>query len=158
MKRFGPAPQFIDVEERVPVPVGEACGSCGEPIAEGDSGMIMPCLAYAAGGPVAGELVQHIECAARQALGSVGHQLQRCHCYGGTEDDPPGLSRRAAARAAWDLAEVLRQLRKVYPIELCLAWLEAAHGELEWRKPIDMIRAGQGEIVADMFYRARRIP
>jgi len=42
----------------------------------------------------------HLECAIRMAVGSVGHQLGRCTCYGGTEDDPPGATRREAAIAA----------------------------------------------------------
>lgn len=46
----------------------------------------------------------HWECAARQAVGSVGHQLGRCSCFGGTEDDPPEMSRREAAQAALALA------------------------------------------------------
>ena len=32
--------------------------------------------------------------------GSVGHQMHLCGCYGGDKDDPPGLGRRDAARAA----------------------------------------------------------
>lgn len=46
----------------------------------------------------------HWECAARAVLGSVGHQQGRCGCYGGTEEDPPGMTRREAARAALALA------------------------------------------------------
>jgi len=44
----------------------------------------------------------HFECSARGAIGSVGHQKKRCSCYGGTEDDPPGMTKRQAARAALD--------------------------------------------------------
>lgn len=42
----------------------------------------------------------HYECAARAVIGSVGHIEGRCTCYGGTEEDPPGLTRREAAKAA----------------------------------------------------------
>ena len=42
----------------------------------------------------------HRECAARGALGSVGHLQGRCGCYGGKDEDPPGLTRRQAAIAA----------------------------------------------------------
>lgn len=42
----------------------------------------------------------HLECAIRNIVGSVGHQLRRCSCFGGTEEDPPGLTRRQAASAA----------------------------------------------------------
>jgi hypothetical protein len=42
----------------------------------------------------------HYECGLRAALGSLGHQRRRCSCYGGEEEDPPGLTRRQAAMAA----------------------------------------------------------
>jgi hypothetical protein len=42
----------------------------------------------------------HYECGLRAAIGSVGHQKMRCFCFGGEEEDPPGLSRRQAAMAA----------------------------------------------------------
>lgn len=42
----------------------------------------------------------HYECGLRAALGSVGHQRKLCFCYGGTEEDPPGMTRRQAAVAA----------------------------------------------------------
>lgn len=44
--------------------------------------------------------LQHSECSLRLAAGSVGHQRGRCSCYGGDEEDPPGVSRRVAAKAA----------------------------------------------------------
>lgn len=49
--------------------------------------------------------VIHHECAARSALGSVGHQAGRCSCYGGTDEDPPGMTKREAARAAQAYAQ-----------------------------------------------------
>lgn len=42
----------------------------------------------------------HRECFLREVGGSVGHQQKRCSCYGGTEDDPPGMTKREAAEAA----------------------------------------------------------
>ena len=45
----------------------------------------------------------HIECAFRGVGGSVGHILKRCSCYGGTEEDPPGMTKREAAKAALEL-------------------------------------------------------
>lgn len=42
----------------------------------------------------------HWECAARSVIGSVGHQKRECPCYGGTNEDPPGVTRREAAVAA----------------------------------------------------------
>ena len=43
----------------------------------------------------------HLECISRMILGSVGHQLRRCPCHGGTEEDPPGVSKREAPRQAY---------------------------------------------------------
>lgn len=47
----------------------------------------------------------HRECAIRVTAGSLGHQMGLCCCPGnpGTLDDPPGVSKRDAARAAADL-------------------------------------------------------
>jgi hypothetical protein len=42
----------------------------------------------------------HYECGLRSVLGSVGHQRGLCSCYGGTEEDPPHMTRRQAAQAA----------------------------------------------------------
>lgn len=47
--------------------------------------------------------IAHIECAARKVIGSVGHLLGKCYCYGGTEEDPPGMTYRQAAKVALDL-------------------------------------------------------
>jgi hypothetical protein len=44
--------------------------------------------------------VMHYECSLRSVIGSVGHQQRRCSCYGGDQEDPPGLTRREAAKAA----------------------------------------------------------
>ncbi len=45
----------------------------------------------------------HANCLLRQVIGSVGHQLGTCSCFGGTEEDPPGLTKRQAAKAAAEL-------------------------------------------------------
>jgi len=42
----------------------------------------------------------HKECMMRMTIGSVGHMLQLCSCYGGNEEDPPNMTRRQAAQAA----------------------------------------------------------
>jgi hypothetical protein len=84
-----------------PTPVGAFCGWCEESIEEGDEGEIMPLLG--AGGTV-GASVYHRECQVRAVVGSVGHQSGKCSCFGGTEEDPPGMTRREAARAAMRLA------------------------------------------------------
>lgn len=45
----------------------------------------------------------HRECMVRSVAGSVGHQSGRCSCYGGEEEDPPGMTLREASRAAYDM-------------------------------------------------------
>jgi hypothetical protein len=42
----------------------------------------------------------HRECWTRMIVGSVGHQSGRCPCYGGSYEDPPGMTKREAAQAA----------------------------------------------------------
>jgi hypothetical protein len=80
---------------QVPAPVGATCLWCEEPIATEDSGW-----GQCANGPW-----MHVECFGRQMFGSTGHQLRLCPCYGGTyEGEPESMSKRDAARAAWDLA------------------------------------------------------
>jgi hypothetical protein len=69
------------------------CMWCEEPIVPGDR--------YETRGPcAAGFLYVHRECGARSVLGSVGHLKGKCTCFGGTEDDPPGMTKREAAKAA----------------------------------------------------------
>lgn len=49
----------------------------------------------------------HHECAARLVLGSLGHLQGKCSCFNRgseSEDDPPGLTKRQAAKAAFDFA------------------------------------------------------
>lgn len=73
-------------------PVGADCTGCDDKIEEGESG-----VRYA-NGPHA-----HAECHLRSVLGGVNHQKGLCTCCGGDEPpDPPGMTRREAAQAAWD--------------------------------------------------------
>jgi hypothetical protein len=55
----------------------------------------------------------HFECGFRSICGSVAHQLRRCHCFklGSKLSDPPGLTKREAARAALAL---FRQIAEWY--------------------------------------------
>lgn len=69
------------------------CLHCGEPVMAGDA-KTHTYISSEGPRPV------HHECAARAVLGSVGHQMGRCSCHGGTEEDPPGMTKREAARAA----------------------------------------------------------
>jgi hypothetical protein len=46
----------------------------------------------------------HEECAVRMIVGSAAHQLQECSCFlkTGARHDPPGISKREAAKLAFD--------------------------------------------------------
>jgi hypothetical protein len=82
----------------VPVPVGEKCFSCGEEIVATDQGQRMP---FAHDGGV--ELVnQHKECGLRNVMGPLAHLERRCRCFGGTDHDTPGLTKRQEALAVWE--------------------------------------------------------
>jgi hypothetical protein len=54
----------------------------------------------------------HTECAVRMISGSAAHQLHRCTCYGGTEEDPPGITAREAAKLAVETFDRLRAARQ----------------------------------------------
>lgn len=92
---FGPPWSRKPDEIQVPAPVGETCILCGEPIAEDDMGTINFV-----------NQVSHHECLMRSVIGSVGHLKGNCFCFGGTEEDPPGMSRREAAQAAVKLFQL----------------------------------------------------
>lgn len=83
-------------ERQIPPPVGEHCIFCREPIVATDSGTVN----------MAGQ-VSHYACQLRQVVGSVGHQLHLCSCYGGTQEDPEGMSHRQAAELAMKLHHAL---------------------------------------------------
>jgi hypothetical protein len=51
----------------------------------------------------------HYFCGIRAVVGSIGHMKQECSCFGGTNEDPPGLSKREAARVAGEYFIVHRQ-------------------------------------------------
>lgn len=97
MKAFGPTHASPDLQT-CPVPVGTKCLLCEEVFIDGDKGFLVP---YS--GPDGdSEVGQHRECFFRSIFGSVGHQKKKCSCFGGTEEDPPGMSKRQAAIAAFD--------------------------------------------------------
>jgi len=85
---------FCSPMKRAVTPVGSPCEYCGERVQFGEAGFLVP----DAGAGRA--LPWHRECFLRTVVGSLGHQLCRCSCYGGTEEDPPHLTRREAAIAA----------------------------------------------------------
>lgn len=94
MKWFGITLADPD-EVRIPTPVGQTCSFCQEPIRTGDRGCTIPDLS-------GGENPFHFECHMRMVVGSLAHQQERCSCFGGEEHDPPGMTLRQAARAAFE--------------------------------------------------------
>ncbi len=55
----------------------------------------------------------HQECAYRAACGSVAHLSHNCSCYipGSLAGDPPDMSKREAALAAWTIGKSLQDIR-----------------------------------------------
>lgn len=79
----------------------DTCQRCGEALDEGEGEFIHPGFF-------------HVECAARMAIGGMNHLLGRCVCCGGTEPpDPPGLTKREAARHALAVYRVQRQAERL---------------------------------------------
>lgn len=87
-------------------PVGQSCSYCHESIQDGERGLWRPCI-RAIGEDPSIEPV-HAECDFRMVMGSVGHIMEKCSCHGGTEEDPPAMSNREAAIAAWNVYYTLR--------------------------------------------------
>lgn len=101
MKAFGPAHAHKDLEV-CPVPVGQKCLNCEEPFVENDQGFVMGCSPEI---DSSGQVGVHRECQFRMIFGSVGHQNKTCSCFGGsTEEDPPNMTKREAAKAAMEMA------------------------------------------------------
>lgn len=91
------APVCEDAEE-VSTPLGQPCLHCHEPIVAGDRGFLRLTMT------LRGAQLEptHRECDLRGVVGSVGHLQGRCSCFGGNEEDPPGMTAREAAQAVWD--------------------------------------------------------
>jgi len=81
------------------------CRRCGEPVLATDKRS----PATLDGRPL------HWECGLRIVVGSVGHLQRRCSCYGGSDEDPEGMTKRQAAQAAAAL------------------WLQLAEDEPAWK-------------------------
>ena len=116
MRFFGRIYSTAAYEEckQADVPVGELCARCGEPIARGDDGWLLPHI-EAAGKPPR-ELPYHAACHLRMIVGSVAHQQRRCLCFvpGSQCGDDPALTRRQAAE--WAEAYFLSFAPKEPPI------------------------------------------
>lgn len=97
MLAFGDPWGPFSTEQRGPAPVGSPCLSCTEPIAASDQGVVVPFFNDL--GRLESQAM-HRACYLRSVFGSVGHQMGICPCYGGTVDDPMGLTKRQAAEAA----------------------------------------------------------
>lgn len=85
-------------------PVGELCLHCQEPIAPEDKGHWIAHTGLLDDGHTRFSMQPlHLECSCRMILGSVGHLKGNCSCFGGTEEDPPGMTKREAAKAVYEL-------------------------------------------------------
>lgn len=86
---------ITDGAVRVPTPIGQTCLACGEPVAEGDQGLVMPFVYLDDdGAPARTDTAQHRECL---LLDVAGHMAGQCFCHEGL-----GTAReRGRATVAW---------------------------------------------------------
>jgi hypothetical protein len=77
------------------------CFHCDEPILEDERSPLFPDTAV------------HHECGFRMVTGSAAHQLGECTCYGGSREDPAGMSKRDAARLSLETYRMLHN----YPMK-----------------------------------------
>ena len=113
MKWFGKSwgAPICTKESHAETPVGEPCQWCEEPIEEDECGLLIPTVVEWLDDKTAREVFKptHQECLLREVIGSVGHLQKLCSCYGGEMEDPPGMTKREAAKAAvalWQETEV----------------------------------------------------
>jgi hypothetical protein len=90
---FGEPWRSMGGAQRVDPPIGEACLTCGEPIAEGDQGYVRVVLRTVDILTAHEVAPVHAEC---EALGIVGHTFGVCTCTG------YDTRSRAAARILWE--------------------------------------------------------
>ncbi len=99
--------------EEVGTPVGVPCLLCEEVVQYGDRGFIQDSIHLDGdGAPVVVWEPVHRECQLRAVVGSLGHILRVCSCYGGPMEDPPSLSRHQAALAVWDYYWALSEMER----------------------------------------------
>lgn len=103
MNFFGPHTACqMDGIEQVITPVGDLCAWCETAIEAHDRGYIIPHVEFLDDSPLVNEAKPwHLECFIRSLVGSVGHQLGKCRCYGGNFEDRPGRTKREAALDAY---------------------------------------------------------
>jgi hypothetical protein len=96
---------ICETTSQVPIPVGELCIHCDEPVEKSDDGIIMPVVGMRVGeytpDPRPNYAPMHLACFMRDVVGSVGHQNKTCSCFGGNEEDPVGMTKKEAAEAAY---------------------------------------------------------
>lgn len=87
--------------QHISTPVDSVCFWCEEVFVEGEQGTAIPAgFVEESVDNVVPLVYYHKNCFLRSVLGSVGHQRKQCSCFGGTLEDPQGLSLREAANAA----------------------------------------------------------
>ena len=92
---------MTDEGHNIPTPTESKCCGCNEGFVEGDAGMAIPTgFIEGAEPPPSALAYYHKNCFLRTIFGSVGHQRKQCSCFGGTLEDPQGLTPREAADAA----------------------------------------------------------
>jgi hypothetical protein len=111
MRFFGERWDAPMLDDGIPVatPVEMPCiYACGEPIVEGDQGVLVPCVDLdEQGKPYAKMTASHRECWTRMTVGSVDHLEGRCMCVRtgkllGDEQPPQGSVRdEGRATIAW---------------------------------------------------------
>jgi hypothetical protein len=101
MRWFGPEAfnTFCENNPRAPIPTGQPCLWCDEPITPIDDGYLFHTLIER----IPAQAPMHHICYVRAIVGGVNHQAGICACYGGIEPaDPDNLSTRQAAQLAYD--------------------------------------------------------
>ncbi len=125
IKYFGPEEYRKPDEILVPTPVGETCVYCQDKFVDGDVGSF-----DMANQPT------HYECNMRSVVGSIGHQMKMCSCFGGTTEDPPKLSIRTSAKLATKMYmldkmtvgdTITRMLAGVVPMKLKITEITPKH-------------------------------
>jgi hypothetical protein len=84
------------------------CMHCGEPLLPDEA---VPAESRVL--PAGAGVNYHRECLVRMVAGSAAHQLRECTCFGGTREDPPGMTARQAAILAFDTFGMLERGRRL---------------------------------------------